>query len=47
LLINAPPPNEKCPRNESKNYGMYDLTKLENWKWISDRLEIKSQVPGL
>jgi hypothetical protein len=23
LLINAPPPNEKCPGNESKNYGMY------------------------
>jgi hypothetical protein len=31
LLINAPPPNEKCPGNESKNYelGIRSIFKIK------------------
>jgi hypothetical protein len=43
LLINAPPPNEKCLGNESKNYGMYD--KHENNSQIAT--EYKLHVNGL
>jgi hypothetical protein len=36
LLTNAPPSNEKCPGNESKNYGMYDLSYAPETKLLTD-----------
>jgi hypothetical protein len=47
LLINAPPPNEKCPGNESKNYGMHgDNVTCTLSEYPAFYLSLKKLVPN-